>query len=139
MKTLGLILACVFTSFVTFGQESETVSITVSINNISNNNGKVIVALHTADTFMKGPGTQNLESTITDGQVSFTFKNVAPGSYAIMALHDENENNRMDFEDNGMPLENYGTSGNDMSMGPPSFELSKFEVTNENLDLNIKF
>ena len=56
-----------------------------------------------------------------------------------MALHDENDNNAMDFEDNGMPKESYGMSNNPMSYGPPQFATAKFEVASEDLEMNIRF
>ena len=43
------------------------------------------------------------------------------------------KNNRMDYQENGMPKESYGMSGNDMSFGPPNFEAAKFEVGEEDL------
>ena len=122
-----------------YAQEKEGVSITVSINNVSNNNGNVIFALHTSETFMKGPGIQNTTSAIEEGKVTVTFKNVTPGTYSIIALHDENDNKRMDFEDNGMPKEDFGLSNNSVSFGPPQFEPSKFEVKNADLDIMIRF
>ena len=114
-------------------------TITVSIKNITNNNGNVLLSLHTKETFMKGPGIKNAKSQIVDGKITITFENVTPGTYAIMALHDENENNAMDFEDNGMPKESYGMSNNPMSYGPPQFATAKFEMNAEDLEMNIRF
>ncbi|WP_228235613.1 DUF2141 domain-containing protein [Allomuricauda sp. M10] len=139
MKTVTLALSFLFVSLVAMAQESTGTKITVTIDNINNDQGKVLAGLHTVDTFMKGPGIQNLESKIENGKVVLTFTGVAPGAYAIMALHDANENNRMDYESNGMPKESYGMSGNDMSFGPPSFSASKFEVGSEDLELTIRF
>ncbi|WP_397363201.1 DUF2141 domain-containing protein [Olleya sp. R77988] len=113
-------------------------TITVTIDKVKNNTGQVMFALHTKDTWMKGQGVQNVSTKIENNTVTVTFKNVKPGTYAVMALHDENENNSMDFE-NGMPKENYGMSNNPMSFGPPQFEDAKFEVTTEDLDFNIRF
>ncbi|PKG51410.1 MULTISPECIES: DUF2141 domain-containing protein [Olleya] len=125
-----------------FGQTKTVVTegknITITVKNVKNNTGQVMVALHTADTWMKGQGLQNINSKIENNQVSITFKNVTPGTYAIMVLHDENTNNRMDF-DNGMPTENYGMSNNPMSYGPPQFSESKFEINTEDLEFNIRF
>jgi len=85
MKTLSLLIALVLTVSFTNAQENETdKTITVTIENITNNNGQVILSLHTADTFMKGSGIQNIESKIKDGKIAVTFKNVKPGTYAIM-------------------------------------------------------
>ncbi|MEO9511510.1 MAG: DUF2141 domain-containing protein [Flavobacteriaceae bacterium] len=139
MKTLTLALTFLLVNFSSIAQETTGINIKVSISNVTSNEGKVMVGLHTADTFMKGPGMQNLESAIENGTVSFTFKDIAPGTYAIMALHDANENSRMDFEANGMPKESYGLSGNDMSFGPPSFSNAKFEVKEKDLEFEIRF
>tara|TARA_R110002050_G_scaffold100580_1_gene208144 strand:- start:91478 stop:91897 length:420 start_codon:yes stop_codon:yes gene_type:complete len=139
MKNLALIIALVCTTIFATAQEKKGKNITVTIDNVINNEGKVLVSLHTADTFMKGAGIQNLESTITDGKVTFTFENVADGAYAIMAMHDVNDNKQMDFETNGIPKENYGMSGNEMSFGPPTFADAKFTLTEEDLYFNIRF
>ncbi len=139
MKAVALALAFLFVHLVGQAQETEGVDIIVTVDNVLNDNGKVIATLHTSDTFMKGPGIQNLESSIENGKVTLTFKNVAPGTYAIMTLHDENENRRMDFQANGMPLESYGMSGNDMSFGPPNFANAQFDVEQDNLSFNIRF
>ena len=139
MKTLGFILGCVFTSFIANAQENNSINIEVTIDNIVSNEGKVLLSLHTVDTFMKGAGIQQVQSSIVDGKVAFTLENVPAGEYAIMALHDLNSNMQMDFEANGMPKENYGMSGSDMRMGPPTFNNAKFEVTDQDLEFEIQF
>jgi uncharacterized protein (DUF2141 family) len=139
MKNLLVTAILILCSIFAKAQETQSYTLTVSINNISSNNGKVLLSLHTADTFMKGPGIQNIASEIVDGKINISFENVVPGSYAIMAVHDENNNKRMDFETNGMPKENYGMSGNDMSYGPPRFDDAKFSLTNEDLAFTIRF
>jgi len=139
MKTLAKLIVFVICTTFANAQDNKGQTITVNIDNVVNNTGKVIFSLHSAETFMKGKGIQNIESNIQDGKVSITFKNVIPGEYAILVLHDENDNKRMDFEANGMPKENYATSNNVMSFGPPQFDESKFEVTSNALQLKIRF
>lgn len=114
-------------------------TIKVSVDNVLNNNGKVIFSLHNQETFMKTESLQSAESTIENNKAEVTFENVSPGTYAIMVLHDENENYRMDFDSNGMPIESYGMSNNPMSYGPPQFSDAKFEVVNEDLDIKVRF
>jgi len=138
MKTLFLSIALLI-STLSFAQETKGITIEVTIDNVTSDEGKVIAALHTSETFMVANGVKNAESKITNGKVTFTFKGVSPGTYAVMALHDKNENNRMDFEANGMPKENYGTSNNPMIYGPPQFSESKFEVASEDIKMNIRF
>lgn len=138
MNNLILTIALAFTTLFSFAQE-EGITITVTIDNVTSNEGKVLMSLHTSETFMKGKGIKDAESTIEDGKVTITFTNVLPGEYAILALHDKNNNQRMDFEENGMPKESFGTSNNVMAMGPPQYNDAKFTVAAEDLDINIRF
>ena len=137
-KKLTLTFALALCSFFGFSQ-NEGVNITVTIDNVKSDTGKVLLSLHTANTFMKGRGLMDAKSDIKDGKITVTFKNVKPGEYAILAVHDENENERMDFRENGMPKESYGTSNNVMTFGPPQYGDAKFNVTNKNLELSIRF
>lgn len=138
MKNLILTLALALTTLFSFAQE-EGITITVTIDNVTSNEGKVLMSLHTSETFMKGKGIKDDESTIKDGKVTVTFENVLPGEYAILALHDKNDNRRMDFEENGMPKESFGASNNVMAMGPPQYDDAKFTVEGKDLDINIRF
>ncbi|MEH6535557.1 MAG: DUF2141 domain-containing protein [Psychroserpens sp.] len=139
MKTLFLSIALVVISTLGFAQDTKGQTITVSIENAVSDDGQFLVSLNTKDTFMKGAGIQSSESKIKDGKATITFKNVQPGEYAIMVLHDANDNNRMDFEENGMPKESYGTSNNPRSFGPPIYDDAKFKVEKEDLKLAIRF
>lgn len=138
MKTIGLILGVVFSSLVANAQDKEGITITVVIENVLSDKGNIMGALHTEQTFMKGPGVLNQQLDAAKGEVTLTFEDVQKGSFALMLLHDANQNNRMDFEANGMPKENYATSG-ETTFGPPSFAGSKFEVTSEDLEFRIRF
>jgi len=138
MKNLVFALAIFLIAFTAKAQE-ETVTVKVTVENVLNENGTLLVSLHSNETFMKGPGVIDLQEAAVKGATTLTFENVKPGTYAIMVLHDENDNKRMDFQANGMPKENYGMSGNAMVMGPPTFADAKFEVDKEDLNLTIRF
>jgi uncharacterized protein (DUF2141 family) len=118
---------------------AEGVTVTVTLQNVQNDQGEIMAALHTEETFMKGAGVANLKIPAQKGPLTFTFDRVAPGTYAILALHDLNSNQRMDFDPRGMPGEAYGMSGNDMRLGPPRFDSAKFQVGTEDLHLRIRF
>ncbi|MUU77566.1 DUF2141 domain-containing protein [Winogradskyella endarachnes] len=137
MKNLFLTLTLVLTSLLGFSQDTAT--ITVTIDNVTSDKGLVMMSLHNKDTFMKAKAIMNAKSEIKDGKVAITFENVEAGEYAIIAFHDANENNNMDFSENGMPLESYGMSNNSMSFGPPNYDDAKFKVEDTNLELNIRF
>ena len=70
--------------------------------------------------------------------MTLTFENVVPGTYAIMVMHDANDNKQMDME-NGIPKESWANTGEMNLYGPPTFEGAKFEVTEEDQEFKIRF
>ncbi len=139
MKKLGLIIGALCISMAAIAQDSKGVTLTVTIENVLKDGGSILASLHTADTFMKGDGIINAEAVAKKGEVTLTFENVTPGTFAIMVMHDANDNKKMDMEPNGMPKESYGTTGEMNMFGPPSFETSKFEVADEDQEIRIRF
>ncbi len=137
MKTLALLLALLISHFVSHAQETG-ITITVTTPNVTSSEGEVIYGLYDEHTFMKAAPIQGQKSTIENGIATVTFKNVPEGVFAISCFHDKNGNQRMDFEENGMPKENYGVSNNNMSFGPPIWSDAKFEVGSEDLNLEIR-
>lgn len=138
MNSLLLSISFFIVFFSSYSQDQgQTIEITV--NNAVNSNGKILFALHTAETFMISDGIQGAESAIENGIAKATFYNVKPGTYAVLVLHDENDNNRMDYHENGMPNENYAMSNNPMSYGPPQFTDAKFTVADDDLKFTIRF
>jgi uncharacterized protein (DUF2141 family) len=123
--------------FVSTTITAQNKKITVTIENITSDSGKVGFALYNKDNFMKKP-IIGMESKIENGKTTVTFENIAPGEYAITCYHDKNGNGKMDFAANGMPLEDYGASNNNMSFGPPNYDDAKFVVADKNVSLNIK-
>ena len=140
MKNL-LLIAVFISSFFATAQtttpDTEGITITVTIDKVRTNKGKVLFALHTEKTFMKTKPVQTAASTIEGNTVTITFTNVPKGEYAITCVHDENDNGQMDFSENGMPQEDYGTSNNALSYGPPEFGPSKFTVADKDISLKI--
>lgn len=59
---------------------------------------------------------------------TFTFKDLAPGTYALMITHDENGNGKLDTNALGMPLEGFGFSNNPRVMRKPTFAEAQFTV-----------
>jgi len=143
MQQVILTLALIFSLTVVAQTTSENKItgqvIKVSVTNALNDSGTVGFALYDETTFMKSEPIFAKSEKIKNGVSSIIFEDVPAGTYAIICFHDENDNKRMDFYENGMPKESYGTSNNIMSFGPPNFEDSKFEVKNEAISLEIKF
>ncbi|RBW63202.1 hypothetical protein DS884_00590 [Tenacibaculum sp. E3R01] len=130
-----LVLIIVFTIETVSAQKQ---TITATVVNVTSNKGKVSYALYNKDNFMKEP-VKAKSSKIVNGKSTVVFNDVPAGEYAIVCYHDKNDNNKMDFQPNGMPIENYGASNNVMNFGPPQYEDAKFTIIDNNVSLEIRF
>ncbi len=138
MKTIAILFS-LFLCQIAFAQ-TETGNITVSVENLSSEEGKVYFALFNEDNFLKKAPIQGEVSEIKEGVAQITFSEVPTGTYAITAYHDKNGNQQMDFESNGIPKENYGVSNNQMNLyGPPLWEDAKFEFDGSEKALQLQF
>jgi uncharacterized protein (DUF2141 family) len=137
---MKLILAILTTAMlcITNLVSAQNKTITATVVNITSDTGKVAFALYDKTNFRMKP-LQSNNAIINKGKSTVTFKDIEVGEYAIICFHDKNENHKMDFKTNGMPLEDYGASNNNMSFGPPKFEDAKFRVSDKNVSLEIKF
>lgn len=71
------------------------------------------------------------------GTAVVEFTNLDPGTYGIMAYHDENDDNRLNRVLGMWPSEGYGLSRNPLVMGPPTFHEVAFELPTRGLSLTI--
>ena len=138
MKILATVLAITLTLSVSLMSMDKKKKVTATVVNVSSDSGKVSFALYNKETFMKTP-LQSKNGKIVDGKSTVVFENLEAGDYAILCFHDKNDNDKMDFQENGMPMEDYGASNNVMSFGPPQYSNSKFSVSKEDVALEIKF
>ena len=139
MKKLAVVFALACIAFTAQAQNASATTITVVIENVLSDGGTILGGLHTSETFMKGEGVINATVPAKVGEVTLTFEDVEPGTYAIMLMHDANDNKQMDMDTSGRPTESYATSGEMNLYGPPSFDTAKFEVTGENQEIRIRF
>lgn len=138
MKTIAVLIALFLTQLF-YAQTSGSPEISVRIENIKSDSGKIMVGVYSENTFMKAQPQYRAESEIVDGVASVNFKNLPTGTYAISCFHDKNGNSQMDFEPTGMPLEPYGISNNNINQyGPPLWEDAKFVLSDESLEMTIK-
>lgn len=138
MKKLVFILVFAVGCFVT-AQENKGVTLTVTVENVLADGGTILAGLHTEETFMRNDGIASADAPAIKGVVTLTFENVTPGTYALMIMHDANDNKQMDMSPEGMPKESYGTSGEMNMFGPPVFTDAKFEVIDEDQEISIRF
>jgi uncharacterized protein (DUF2141 family) len=130
-KVISICLGLLVFSFLTaFRSSDDADTLKVEIAGLRSSEGVVLVSL-----FKDGKGYpdepekafKKSKISITDNKASIDFANLPPGEYAIVVLHDENNNLKMD-KNLGIPKEGYGFSNNVMGlMGPPSFSKASFK------------
>lgn len=107
----------------------EKFTLTIEIENVKNNKGKVLVMLSNSekDFLKKGEGKT---LAINNNKVIAVFENVVAGEYAFSFFHDKDNNGKLNTNFIGIPTEGYGFSNNAKGfMGPPSYEKSKFTIS----------
>jgi uncharacterized protein (DUF2141 family) len=76
---------------------------------------------------------------VRDTRARCDFAEIAPGTYALAVIHDENLNGKLDANRLGMPTEGYGFSNDARAaLGPPSFSAASFPYDGRNLALTIR-
>lgn len=139
MKNIVLSLIIIFSGiFSTNAQENETFDLTIEVNGIKNNQGKIFIAIYDSEeTFLnKASG---IIAEIKDKKSTGIFKGLKKGTYAVSFFHDENNNQKMDTKIFGIPKEPYGFSNGAFGfMGPPKFKDAKFNLdSNKKITVNI--
>ena len=142
MVRVIIALIMILSSFFGFSQTSEKeelVSVSVIVKDIRSPHGTFHISLYDSeDNFITRTAVDRKSLKISENSIVVKFENVPNGNYAIGCFHDENDNQKMDFYDSGMPKEKYGMSNNKLYYGPPTFDDAKFEVSGSNLTFDIK-
>ena len=129
-----IILNFLFSNLI-FSQEETTkfyiteirgdISLEMEINNLESNKGLVYIRILSENENPVIVGT----SPVINYSAEISFDSIFPGKYAIQFFHDENKNQKMDFNLIGIPKEKFGSS-NDVKpiLGPPKFKKMLFEI-----------
>src|SRR5260221_208787 len=118
-----------FSLFILAGQCSiaqtpKTGKLTIKVTGIRNNEGNIRVALRTDDNTTADKKVVEIAPKPLTAEA--VFENLAAGTYGVAVIHDENKNEKLDFNDVGMPIEGYGHSNNPAKRpGPPNFDETK--------------
>ena len=77
-------------------------------------------------------------SVISNRHAVCDFPGVAPGTYAVSVIHDENSNGKLDTNFMGIPREGVGASNDARGhFGPPKFDAASFRFSGGQLTLKI--
>jgi uncharacterized protein (DUF2141 family) len=113
----------------------------VEISGLRSDKGQMLCALFSsADAFPKhaDKAVARLTAKITERHATCDFTGVAPDTYAVSVVHDENANGKLDTNFIGMPREGVGASHDAKGyMGPPKFNAASFQHAGGRLDLKI--
>ena len=138
-KSAILTFLFIIISIATFSQNHEIV---VNIDGFKSDKGKCLLSLfNNKKGFPSNPdkAVYITMERIQNKKLTLIIKDLAIGDYAIAVVHDENDNNKLDTNFLGMPKEGIGVSNNAKStMGPPSYEDSKFQLKEDGLVTNIR-
>jgi len=130
MNTLIKILVTVAINIaIVIAQGDRAYDITVNVEDIESNDGKVFLALYNSESSFLDKTYKGTISKIENNKCTVEFKDVPPGTYAVSIFHDENDNGKMDSNFMGIPKEDYGCSNNAKGfMGPPKWKDAKFQL-----------
>lgn len=134
--TLAAIAPLLLGNMASAGQD-----VSVTVTDLRSAKGKVLACL-TADTKIFPNCDEDphaLAVTVNAGTtVSFSFRGVKPGTYAISLLHDENGNGKAD-KTLMIPKEGFGFSRDaKVRMGPPKFASAAFTVADHPVHQQIR-
>lgn len=109
---------------------AELSGVRVLVSNLSTVTGTVEITLFdSAESFLKEPYLQQSGKAGEDGNFEVEFVELPEGEYAVVVVHDENDNGKLDSGFLGFGGENYGYSNNIKPwFGRPDFEDAKFTV-----------
>jgi len=97
-------------------------TVEVHVTGVAAGKGKVNVAVCDQARFLKQCAYSG-SAPAREGDNTIAIRGVPPGSWAVLAYQDENENDELDRNLIGIPRENYGFSRDARGkFGPPSFE-----------------
>lgn len=105
--------------------------IIVTVSGLKSAAGGVYVGLYaTPSKFLNGTQVDAMRKVrASTGQITVTFDNLPPGTYAIGAYHDENNNDHLDTDFIGLPTEGYALSnGVRALLSKPNFYEAAFTV-----------
>jgi uncharacterized protein (DUF2141 family) len=114
--------------------QAAAADLSVEVGGLSGSAGQVLVALHnTSDTFPSGWSEAVAVERVPASTpvVVVRFRNLSPGRYAVIVVHDADGNGRMTKTWIGLPLEGFGASNNPGVFGPPRFGKASFEFSGD--------
>ena len=140
MFVVRRILAACAVFWLLLADQAQAAKLIVSIQGTRNTDGYLFVALFSKpDGFPDGNySLRHLKLKAAAETLTVVFDDLAPGSYAVGAYHDENNNGRLDTDLVGYPKEGYALSNGVRAVfSRPRFIDAAFAVTGEHAHVTL--
>ena len=118
---------------------AEPSKLIVHVKNATPDTGNIEVSLfESADSYLKTTLFQQSGPSSESGEFTARFSNLEQGEYAVVVVHDENNNQQYDSGILGFGSEGLGYSNNVQPwFGRPDFEQVKFTLDSESTEIEI--
>lgn len=105
-------------------------NVSVTISNVKSETGYIMAAMfNSKDTFLGDSIVRAERVAINGDSVTFNYKDLPEGEYAITVYHDVDADGELDTGMFGIPSEPYGFSNDaPVRFGPPKWKDAKFSV-----------
>ena len=121
------------------GQAVNAADVILTVDGISSTRGTLMLELADSEASWqnRAPPVAIGQATPADQSVTYTFRDVKPGTYALSIFQDENNNGKFDTNFLGIPKESWGFSNNPHVMRKATFDEAKFSVEQKNVAITI--
>jgi len=125
--------------YIAFFTTTQTYSINVTVNNIKQPNGELVIAVFdNEENYLTKETVIAYYPVEKEGTVDIKLS-LPPGTYAIAVFHDLNGNKELDKNFAGIPKEGFGFSNKSIGFfGPPDFSDTKFSVSKNNQTVKVE-
>ena len=127
-KIFTIIFLCI-----SFTLKAQNPAVRITVTGIPKVKGQLLVAFYNSEKkFLdKDEAAYSKIIPVTGKSMDVYFKDVLAGDYAVAVIHDANNNNELDVNFLGIPVEYIGTSNNKRNyFGPPSYNDSRLLINN---------
>lgn len=130
MRLRAILAACVLVMAASAPLSAQGHTLTVTVDGVANPRGVVGVLVYKSAQGWPEDNASAFRSKAVPaqiGSVTVAIPDLPPGDYAVVVLHDENENQKLDRNWLGQPKEQWGMSNNPAAhFSAPSFSQARF-------------
>ncbi len=124
-----------------YAEDQKNNELTVIVKEIEGRDGQIAIGLYDKEDDWGEEPFLGAYVKISGATVSYTFKNLPHGTFAVAIYHDENMNEKLDKGLFKIPKEGYAFSNNVFdTFGPPKFEKASFLLDGEKeIEIRLKY